>query len=231
MYSLAFKQVNVVYRPSSDFTFLCVSFTSERNHLELATAGLLNSLVSHGQCSSLALDHRFLQQLEAAIGTQGLSFLSTEKFKEAVINLILHILKSIPQITLRSMVCRPTLEALASHAISIIESDSSCEFIIPLLVHLTLVDVQPPAPSLLGGEQDDIGSNLLDSRKRKRGGMRVKKQEWLGVFSSLLGRLSDLSSEKNPVTNKELKYIYVILQVASKCLGYIGNKDQALRLQ
>ncbi|RUS83841.1 hypothetical protein EGW08_008382 [Elysia chlorotica] len=198
---------------------------SERKHLELSTGRLVTSLTLSGERDGLALDHRFLQRLAAALGEQGLTGLCTEQLRAAVASLVIHAVKNTPLATVRSAVYLPSLEVFASHALSIIESESSCEFVIPLLVHLALVDVQQS----VGEGAADVGLSGLDSRKRGRDGVRVKKQEWIGVYSALLGGLSDSSSDKNPVSSQEMKYIHVTLQVAARCLIHIGSTDQTLR--
>ena len=118
--------------------FLNLPF-SERNLLELATARLLKSLILYGRRNTLALDHRFLQKLEIAIGSQGLSALCNEEIKQTVVSLIIYVLKNMSQSIVRSMVCLPTLEAFASHAIAIIGSHGSCEVSFCAIIHYSLV--------------------------------------------------------------------------------------------
>ncbi|BFY98653.1 hypothetical protein BsWGS_01693 [Bradybaena similaris] len=212
----------------------------EKEQLEQTVAKFTSTLICCDKNGYLTSKTTFLHRLVEKLCYKGLTNISCLEARKAVVSLFVYVLKKVSWAGVILEVDRPYLDILADHALTIFGTESSSEYIVPLLVQLVLLECGNVDNSL------DVSTRILSedsntpvrrpgvlSRKRKAYGDTTVKAINSRVFAVLLDRMSALTAEKfdfvlfsQTPSGQKLECLHIIIRVASDCMSYLSAEGQ-----
>ncbi|XP_012937158.1 serine/threonine-protein kinase ATR [Aplysia californica] len=211
---------------------------SEKEILERSGSEMLSSLIHSDTRGLLPSRQTFFRQFTEKVCMGGLDNLLTVQSKRTLVSMFVHLLRGIPSSDLFDRLNRPATEILISHAVGLMASASSCEYLIPLLYELTLMEVgcgssqrdtdysSSSQDSATQRRTSELGS-LAHSKKKADTSLSLKRTSF-HMYDRILEKETELTSDRGCPTMLEIKCHLTVVEVGARCLQALHARGFAI---
>ncbi|XP_055865310.1 serine/threonine-protein kinase ATR-like isoform X2 [Biomphalaria glabrata] len=194
---------------------------SMKQELETSSIHLTLTLIAQERaCDYPILPPTLYRQLCNITPVKSLPNLILLESKKTLISLYIYALRDLSSSDLTSLLVKPVLEQLVMDTVNLVGCDGSVDYVVPLLVHITIVDCQATFSFL--SAVDTVSE--YNPKKRRYSHQILSKSPSLRPLSFLLSRQKDVSTCQESPSCEELECLHVIIEVAATSLAHYKRK-------